>query len=113
MDDLNRPQEGEVQPTLDAKAASIGNESETSVDAASDSDALPTESVVPADVEVVEEQVSAAETSPSELLIEVESADGATCRLCGSSESFLVEMPGKQETWSCSDTAWCRRQRNA
>ncbi|MEI8398044.1 MAG: alpha-D-ribose 1-methylphosphonate 5-phosphate C-P-lyase PhnJ [Actinomycetes bacterium] len=43
---------------------------------------------------------------------EVESADGATCRLCGSSESFLVEMPGKQESWSCSDTAWCRRQRN-
>jgi hypothetical protein len=75
MDDLNRPQEGEVQPTLDAKAAIIGNESETAVDAASDSDALPTESVVPADVEVVEEQVSAAETSPSEFLVEAESAD--------------------------------------
>jgi len=42
---------------------------------------------------------------------EVESADGATCRLCGSNETFLVENPGDRNSWSCSDTAWCRRRR--
>ena len=75
MDDLNRPQEGEVLPTEALEAANVGNESGTTVDAASDFDALPTESAVPAVVEVAEEQVTAAETSPSEHLSEAESAD--------------------------------------
>ena len=44
---------------------------------------------------------------------EVESADGATCRHCGSSDSFLVESPGTTSSWTCSDTAWCRRRRQA
>lgn len=44
---------------------------------------------------------------------EVESADGATCRLCGSEASFLVESPGTTSSWTCSDTAWCRRRRQA
>jgi alpha-D-ribose 1-methylphosphonate 5-phosphate C-P lyase len=44
---------------------------------------------------------------------EVESADGARCRLCGSTESFLVETPGEASSWACSDTAWCRRRRLA
>lgn len=42
---------------------------------------------------------------------EVESADGASCRLCGSNETFLVESPGDIPTWACSDTAFCRRRR--
>ncbi len=42
---------------------------------------------------------------------EVESADGASCRLCGSNETFLVEAPGNNSTWACSDTAFCRRRR--
>jgi alpha-D-ribose 1-methylphosphonate 5-phosphate C-P lyase len=46
-----------------------------------------------------------------DVAFEVESADGATCRLCGSSESFLVESPGEASIWTCSDTAWCRRRR--
>ena len=44
---------------------------------------------------------------------EVESADGARCRLCGSTESFLVETPGEASSWACSDTSWCRRRRLA
>jgi alpha-D-ribose 1-methylphosphonate 5-phosphate C-P lyase len=44
---------------------------------------------------------------------EVESADGARCRLCGSTKSFLVETPGEASSWACSDTAWCRRRRLA
>jgi alpha-D-ribose 1-methylphosphonate 5-phosphate C-P lyase len=42
---------------------------------------------------------------------EVESADGASCRLCGSNETFLVESPGDTPSWACSDTAFCRRRR--
>ena len=45
---------------------------------------------------------------------EVEQANGAQCRLCSSSESFLVESPGTTGdagTWTCSDTAWCRARR--
>ena len=45
---------------------------------------------------------------------EVEQANGAQCRLCNSSESFLVESPvtnGDTGTWTCSDTAWCRARR--
>lgn len=44
---------------------------------------------------------------------EVEAADGAACRLCGSTETFLVESPGEQPSWTCSDTAHCRRRRRA
>jgi len=42
---------------------------------------------------------------------EVEASNGAKCRLCGSEETFLVETPGSESRWSCSDTAWCRRKR--
>lgn len=42
---------------------------------------------------------------------EVEESNGAQCRLCGSTETFLVETPGSQSSWTCSDTAWCRRKR--
>lgn len=42
---------------------------------------------------------------------EVERVDGASCRFCGSTESFLVDSPGETDTWSCSDTAWCRTRR--
>jgi alpha-D-ribose 1-methylphosphonate 5-phosphate C-P lyase len=44
---------------------------------------------------------------------EVETSDGARCRLCGSDESFLVETPGSRDSWACSDTAWCRRRRTS
>jgi alpha-D-ribose 1-methylphosphonate 5-phosphate C-P lyase len=39
---------------------------------------------------------------------EVELAPGASCHHCGSSTTFLVEVPGT-EIWVCSDTDWCRR----
>lgn len=46
---------------------------------------------------------------------EVEITPGATCRHCGSSESFLVEVPASAVQggghWVCSDSDWCRRQR--
>lgn len=42
---------------------------------------------------------------------EVEVTEGASCRLCGSGHSYLVETPGLDGSWSCSDTAWCRRRR--
>lgn len=41
---------------------------------------------------------------------EVERTEGAVCAHCGSTDSFLVELPGRA-TWICSDTDWCRRQR--
>jgi alpha-D-ribose 1-methylphosphonate 5-phosphate C-P lyase len=43
---------------------------------------------------------------------EVENSDGASCALCGKSESFLVSLPNST-TWLCSDTNWCARQRPA
>lgn len=46
---------------------------------------------------------------------EVEITPGASCRSCGSSESFLVEVPGSTAEggghWVCSDSDWCRRNR--
>lgn len=46
---------------------------------------------------------------------EVEVTPGATCRTCGSSESFLVEVPASRVDegghWVCSDSDWCRRRR--
>ena len=46
---------------------------------------------------------------------EVEITPGAVCRSCGSSESFLVEVPGSTSDggghWVCSDSDWCRRHR--
>ena len=43
---------------------------------------------------------------------EVERTPGATCHLCGTSESYLVESPGRgTPVWTCSDTDWCRRNR--
>lgn len=44
---------------------------------------------------------------------EVETSDGAKCRLCGSEQTFLVETPGSRNSWACSDTAWCRRRRTS
>ena len=46
---------------------------------------------------------------------EVERTLGATCRLCGSTDTFLVELPGVSDDsrWLCSDTDWCARQRGA
>jgi alpha-D-ribose 1-methylphosphonate 5-phosphate C-P lyase len=47
---------------------------------------------------------------------EVERTPGASCGLCGSDESFLVEVPGGADSdassrWVCSDTDWCGRRR--
>jgi alpha-D-ribose 1-methylphosphonate 5-phosphate C-P lyase len=46
---------------------------------------------------------------------EVEITPGASCHSCGSSESFLVEVPGTVADggghWVCSDSDWCRRNR--
>ena len=41
---------------------------------------------------------------------EVEYTLGASCRLCGTEQSFLVEVPGDR-AWVCSDTDRCRRRR--
>lgn len=41
---------------------------------------------------------------------EVEYADGAVCRLCGSDDAFLVEA-GPTGGFVCSDTEWCARVR--
>jgi alpha-D-ribose 1-methylphosphonate 5-phosphate C-P lyase len=41
---------------------------------------------------------------------EVERTPGATCRVCGSDRSFLVEVPtDRGSSWVCSDSDWCRR----
>ncbi len=46
---------------------------------------------------------------------EVEITPGAACRSCGSSDSFLVEVPASAADggghWVCSDSDWCRRNR--
>lgn len=46
-----------------------------------------------------------------DIAFEVERTDGAQCRRCGSSETFLVARPGADgsTTWECSDTDWCAR----
>jgi alpha-D-ribose 1-methylphosphonate 5-phosphate C-P lyase len=38
-----------------------------------------------------------------------------TCALCGCATSYLDEVPrdGSQPLWTCSDTDWCREQREA
>ncbi len=41
---------------------------------------------------------------------EVERTAGAACRRCGTTESFLVEVPGDEPAWVCSDTDWCGRR---
>lgn len=42
---------------------------------------------------------------------EVERTPGATCRVCGSDHSFLVEVPtDRGSSWVCSDSDWCRRR---
>jgi alpha-D-ribose 1-methylphosphonate 5-phosphate C-P lyase len=43
---------------------------------------------------------------------EVERTDGAACAHCGSSTTFLVEVPG-HDRWVCSDTDRCRRNQPA
>jgi alpha-D-ribose 1-methylphosphonate 5-phosphate C-P lyase len=40
---------------------------------------------------------------------EVEHTPGAICSQCGSSKTFLVEIPGPTSRWVCSDTDWCER----
>jgi alpha-D-ribose 1-methylphosphonate 5-phosphate C-P lyase len=45
---------------------------------------------------------------------EVEYTPGASCRLCGSSDTYIVQEPGGDgafSTWVCSDTDFCRRRR--
>ncbi|MCC5952250.1 MAG: alpha-D-ribose 1-methylphosphonate 5-phosphate C-P-lyase PhnJ [Acidimicrobiia bacterium] len=45
---------------------------------------------------------------------EVERAPDSRCGHCGSTSSFLVEVPssdGEHTVWVCSDTDWCRRHR--
>jgi alpha-D-ribose 1-methylphosphonate 5-phosphate C-P lyase len=45
---------------------------------------------------------------------EVEHTHGATCSLCHSAESFLIEHPAVGLTkWTCSDVDWCTRRRTA
>lgn len=43
----------------------------------------------------------------------VEDQTGRSCRLCGSTESFLAPAlgPDGEMTWTCSDSAWCRKCR--
>jgi len=49
-----------------------------------------------------------------DVAFEVERSPGAQCRRCGTSESYLVEIPSRNGTaWECSDTDWCRRQADA
>ncbi len=72
MDDLNRPQEGEVLPTEALEAANVGNESELTVDTSSDYNATATESAVPAEQEVIVDSSVAAETSPTDPMVETE-----------------------------------------
>lgn len=47
---------------------------------------------------------------------EVEVTPGALCNYCGSTSSFLVEVPASKSEgsghWVCSDTDWCRRYRS-
>jgi alpha-D-ribose 1-methylphosphonate 5-phosphate C-P lyase len=45
---------------------------------------------------------------------EVEHTPGAACRLCGSSDTYIVQEPARDggfSTWVCSDTDFCRRRR--
>lgn len=45
---------------------------------------------------------------------EVERTPGASCRLCGSSDTYIVQEPaadGAFTTWVCSDTDFCGRRR--
>ncbi|MGE0879090.1 MAG: alpha-D-ribose 1-methylphosphonate 5-phosphate C-P-lyase PhnJ [Acidimicrobiia bacterium] len=44
---------------------------------------------------------------------EVEHTEGASCGHCGSTASYLVEVPGDRSRWVCSDTDWCNRRREA
>jgi alpha-D-ribose 1-methylphosphonate 5-phosphate C-P lyase len=47
-----------------------------------------------------------------DVAFEVERTEGAVCALCGTTESYLVEVPEKQ-SWVCSDADWCARRRGA
>ena len=79
MDDLNRPQEGEVLPTEAPETSNVGNESEPTVPAPLESDAVASESAAPAQQEFVEHPTTeveasapAADASPTELPGETE-----------------------------------------
>ncbi|WP_372350850.1 alpha-D-ribose 1-methylphosphonate 5-phosphate C-P-lyase PhnJ [Streptomyces sp. KL116D] len=46
---------------------------------------------------------------------EAEFTPGAVCRLCGSADTYIVQEPGADgtfSTWVCSDTDFCRRRRS-
>lgn len=46
---------------------------------------------------------------------EVEFTPGAACRACGSADTYVVQEPGPDgtfSTWVCSDTDFCRRRRS-
>lgn len=46
----------------------------------------------------------------------VEDFEGAACTECGSTNTYLDEMINKttgERTWSCSDTSWCRKVKEA
>lgn len=52
--------------------------------------------------------------SLSDYAFRVENFDGKKCALCGSSTSYLNELPkleGKKTTYACSDTDYCRLSR--
>lgn len=79
MDDLNRPQEGEVLPTEAMEASNVGNELDLTVPTPSESDALASEPAAPVEQEVVEDPTNevedpapAADASPVELPVETE-----------------------------------------
>ncbi len=45
----------------------------------------------------------------TDVAFEVERTEGARCWRCGSTASYLVEIPGR-DRWVCSDTDWCGRR---
>lgn len=46
-----------------------------------------------------------------DVAFEVERPPGAACARCGSAESFLIEVPGRERPmWVCSDTDRCARR---
>lgn len=45
-----------------------------------------------------------------DVAFEVEVTEGATCLLCGASNTYLIEVPS-HHGWMCSDTDFCTRKR--
>lgn len=44
-----------------------------------------------------------------DVAFEVEHTAGATCRRCGTAAAYLIEVPGPDPSWVCSDTDRCAR----